>query len=287
MVIQGTRKEASGTDFKLQTSNSLRPTLHAPRVALTIAATDSSGGAGIAADLRTFGAHGFHGIFVVTAVTAQSSSQVREVAPVSRAMIAQQFDALLGDFSAQAAKVGLLGSTDALEETARALRHHPIAHLVIDPVARGGDGTALAPEGFLDLLAAEILPLAELVTPNLQEAAELLHERVAENAEEMAQSAEWLCKQFGCRAALVKGGHLEGDQAVDVLYHAGTVREFAGERVRTPLRVRGTGCMLSAAIACNLAYQARMDRAVAEAKNYVLRRIIAAKHLGQGDVAIA
>ena len=241
-------------------------------VALTIAGSDPSGGAGIQADLRTFAAFGVHGASVVTALTAQDTRRVRAIAEVAPAFVAQQLDAVLDDLEVRAAKTGMLHRARVIDAVVARLRARPLPHLVVDPVmvATSGD-PLLEPEG-IAALRERLLPLATLVTPNLREA-EVLTGRAVTTVAEMREAARALVA-LGARAALVKGGHLAGD-AVDVLYDGRGFRELGAPR-REGRRLHGTGCVLSAAITASLARGNDLAEAVAEAKRHVTRAIEAA-----------
>ena len=234
-------------------------------VALTIAGSDPSGGAGIQADLRTFAAFGVHGASVVTALTAQDTRRVRAIAEVTPAFVAQQLDAVLDDFEVRAAKTGMLHRAPVIDVVVARLHTRPLPHLVVDPVmvATSGD-PLLEPEG-IAALRERLLPLATLVTPNLHEA-EVLTGRAVTTVAEMREAARALVA-LGARAALVKGGHLAGD-AVDVLYDGRAFRELGAPR-REGRRLHGTGCVLSAAITAGLARGSDLAEAVAEAKRFV------------------
>ncbi len=256
------------------------------RVALTIAGSDSSGGAGIQADLRTFAALGFHGLSVVTAVTSQTASAVRHVFPTPQEVVAAQLGAVLEDFAPDACKIGMVPTASCAEVIAERLRAAELRNVVVDPVIAAGDGTPLVAEDAWRAVAEKLFCLAAMVTPNLAEAGALLDGDPPRNAEEMAQAAQEIAKRYGAAAVLVTGGHLEGEAATDVLYDGKSVRQFPANRVATAGRVRGTGCMLSSAIACNLAYGMAAQRAVSEAKEYVLRRIISARRVGRSHAVI-
>jgi len=234
-------------------------------VALTIAGSDPSGGAGIQADLRTFAAFGVHGASVVTALTAQDTRRVRAIAEVTPAFVAQQLDAVLDDFEVRAAKTGMLHRAPVIDVVVARLHTRPLPHLVVDPVmvATSGD-PLLEPEG-IAALRERLLPLATLVTPNLHEA-EVLTGRAVTTVAEMREAARALVA-LGARAALVKGGHLAGD-AVDVLYDGRGFRELGAPR-QEGRRLHGTGCVLSAAITAGLARGSDLAEAVAEAKRFV------------------
>jgi len=238
-------------------------------VALTIAGSDPSGGAGIQADLRTFAAFGVQGASVLTALTAQDRRGVRAIAEVAPAFVTQQLDAVRDDLEVRAAKTGMLHRAGVIDAVVAHLRARPLPHLVVDPVMVATSGAPLLePEG-IAALRARLLPLATLVTPNLHEA-EVLTGHAVTTVAEMREAARALVA-LGARAALVKGGHLAGD-AVDVLYDGRGFRELGAPR-REGRRLHGTGCVLSAAITAGLARGNDLAEAVTEAKRYVTRAI--------------
>src|SRR5262249_33233531 len=237
--------------------------------ALTIAGSDSGGGAGIQADLKTFSAFRVFGMSVITAVTAQNSMGVQAVENLSPAFVAEQLRSVLSDFGADAAKCGMLSTAAIIEAVAAELRAHPIAKLVVDPVMVAKSGDRLLQTDAREALVTRILPLALLVTPNLPEAEVLAGVPVQTPAgmEEVARRIHAL----GPRYVLVKGGHLKGD-AVDVLYNGREITAFSTPRVDSK-NTHGTGCTLSAAIAAGLARGQALGDSVRSAKAYVTRAI--------------
>jgi len=246
--------------------------------ALTIAGSDSGGGAGIQADLKTFSAFRVYGASVLTAITAQNSVGVHGVANLDPAFVARQLDAVLGDIGADAAKTGMLSTAPIIRAVADRLRAHRLTRLVVDPVMIAKSGDPLLEPDAREALVAEILPLALVVTPNLHEAAALAERPVA-SLEEMEEAARRI-HALGPRWVLVKGGHLKGDP-VDLLFDGRDVMQFAAERVPTP-HTHGTGCTYSAAITARLARGDEVPAAVAEAKRYVTAAIRAGFALGRG-----
>jgi hydroxymethylpyrimidine/phosphomethylpyrimidine kinase len=247
-------------------------------VALTIAGSDSGGGAGIQADLRTFAAHGLHGTSALTAITAQNSVGVASWAPVEPSLVTAQVEAVATDMPVAATKTGMLGSAAVIGAVADAARRLSLGPLVVDPVmvARSGD-RLLAPEAeraYLDRL----FPLAAIVTPNLHEAEALLGRPVRDLAA-MGRAARDL-HALGARAVLVKGGALAGD-AVDVLFDGSRVQEIAGPRVETA-NTHGTGCTLSAAIASRLALGDDLLAAVRGAKAWLVEGLRRSYAVGRG-----
>lgn len=235
-------------------------------VALTIAGSDSGGGAGIQADLKTFSALGVFGTSVLTAVTAQSTRGVSAVETLSPAIVAAQIDAVLGDFAVGGIKIGMVSSVPVIRAIAERLRAHG-RRAVVDPVMVATSGDRLMDEDAMGALQDELLPLAEVLTPNLPEAALLLGEPLAESEE--AQRAQALrLRALGPRAVLVKGGHRQGAESVDLfLSEAGELR-LALPRVDTK-NDHGTGCTLAAAIAAGLARGLALEDAVREARLFL------------------
>ena len=247
-------------------------------IALTIAGSDSSGGAGIQADLKTFTAFGVYGASVVTALTAQSTRGVHAVAEVDAAFVAAQLDAVLDDLVVTAAKTGMLARAAVIEAVADRLAAHPLPHLVVDPVMVASSGAVLLEPSAVGVLRTRLLPLATLVTPNLHEAEVLTGLRITDVAG-MREAARALVA-LGARAAVVTGGHLAGD-AVDVLHDGQVVRELRGARVAGGSR-HGTGCAFSAAVTAGLARGIALPDAVEAAKRWVARGIAGAPAIGHG-----
>ena len=235
-------------------------------LALTVAGSDSSGGAGIQADLLTFAAFGVRGASVVTALTAQNTRGVRAIVPVAPEFVVQQLDAILDDVAVAAAKTGMLHRAAVIEAVAERLRERPVPHLVVDPVMVATTGAVLLEPEAVARLRARLLPLATLVTPNLHEA-EVLTGRAVSDPGEMRAAARALV-EMGARAALVTGGHLAGAEALDMLYDGRGFREFRAPRIATR-HTHGTGCALSAAVTAGLALGQPLDEAIAAAKRHV------------------
>ena len=251
------------------------------RNVLSIAGSDPSGGAGIQADLKAFSARGVYGMAVVTALTAQNTQGVSGVHLVPPQFVADQINAVFADVRVDAVKIGMIANAGIAEAVAAALADHRDIPIVIDPVmiAKGG-AALLAPEA-VDVLTRRLLPLATLLTPNLPEAAALLHQPVAANRAEMAAQAEQL-RALGPAAVLVKGGHLESDESPDVLATADGLHWFEARRVPTK-NTHGTGCTLSSALAAELAKGASVPEAVAIAKDYLAGAVAAAGSLTVGS----
>jgi len=247
-------------------------------VALTIAGSDPSGGAGLQADHKTFAAFGVYGASVVTALTVQDTARVHAVVPVEPSVVEAQLAALLADLPVAAAKTGMLATGGIVDAVVRVLRVRPVPHLVVDPVLVATAGQRLADDTLLPALRDRLLPLATLVTPNLAEAAALT-DRPVRDLGEMRDAARALV-DLGAQAALVTGGHLPGDPC-DVLFAGGVLHELRCARVAAP-RTHGTGCTLSAAIAAGLALGRPVTDAAREAQAYVRRALAGALDIGTG-----
>jgi hydroxymethylpyrimidine/phosphomethylpyrimidine kinase len=249
------------------------------KIALTIAGSDSGGGAGIQADLKTFQQFGVFGTSVIVALTAQNTRGVRAVEAVPEPMVSAQLTALAEDLPPAALKTGMLAEASLVRLVARAIRENGWAPLVCDPVMVSTSGTRLLSTEAEEVVREDLLPLAALVTPNLDEAA-ILTGRVVHDVPTMERAGATL-RRFGAAAALVKGGHLSADGITDVLVTAGGVRHFTHPRIATT-SVHGTGCTLSAAIAAGLALGRSLERAVEDGLDFVHRAIAAAPALGGG-----
>jgi hydroxymethylpyrimidine/phosphomethylpyrimidine kinase len=255
-----------------------------PPIALTIAGSDSSGGAGIQADLKTFSALGVFGASVITAITAQNTLGVRAVHLVPPDMIAAQIDAVFSDLDIRAVKIGMIGDAQGIKMTAATLTARPdLPRIVLDPVMVAASGDTLLEAGAEDTLKTLMLPRADLLTPNLQEAALLLGQGLAESEDDMREQAEAL-HALGPKAVLVKGGHGTGDESVDILFDGARFLRFTALRVQTR-NVHGTGCTLSSAVAAGLALGRNLEDAVREAKTWLTEAIALADHLNIGHGA--
>ena len=241
------------------------------RIALTIAGSDSGGGAGIQADLKTFGAFGVYGTSVITAVTAQNTREVRAIHAVPPDIIAAQIDAVLEDMDVSAIKIGMVGGVDAIAAIAASLHRHTTRPLILDPVMVATTGARLLPEAALRALVDLLIPRASLVTPNLIEAATLLGEPIATDEAGMLRQGQAILR-MGAAAVLIKGGHAQGPESVDMFVHGDTVIRFSRPRVIVA-KTHGTGCMLSAAITAGLANGYTVVTAVDVAKNHVARSL--------------
>ena len=250
-------------------------------IALTIAGSDSSGGAGIQADLKTFAALGVYGASVIAALTAQNTKGVTGIHEVPADFIAKQMDAVFSDLAVGAVKIGMLSRAEAIETVAAGLDRHKAQNIVLDPVMVATSGDRLLAKDAVEALTRTLMPRAVVVTPNLPEAAALLGQPIAGNEGEMLEQARALMER-GARAVLIKGGHGSGRQSVDLLVEAGGgVSRLTGRRVATK-NTHGTGCTLSSAIAAGLAKGLGLYDAAAAAKAYVSTAIAAADLLEVG-----
>jgi hydroxymethylpyrimidine/phosphomethylpyrimidine kinase len=250
-------------------------------IALTIAGSDSSGGAGIQADLKTFAALQVYGASVITALTAQNTQGVSDVLVVPPEFVLAQMRAMAADLKVGAIKIGMLGEAAVIEAVAEGLKDFSSVPVVLDPVMVAASGDQLLDPDAVATLRSTLMPLATLITPNLAEAAMLLEEPQARNEYEMAGQALKL-RDRGANAVLIKGGHAEGETALDILFEGDEPVSFEAERVATK-NTHGTGCTLSAAIAAELAKGAVLAEAVEEAKEYVTAAILAADQLKIGE----
>ncbi len=246
-------------------------------VALTIAGSDSVGGAGIQADLKAFEAAGVHGCSVVTCVTSQNTREVSGILPVPVEHVASQLKAVMQDVELDAVKTGMLYSGEIVDTVASALRGSDIP-IVVDPVLASTTGSRLHAKGFAEMLAKRMLPLATIVTPNLHEAEELCGVKVRD--ERSAKKAARAIIDLGPDAVLIKGGHLKGPESVDYLATDGKVVKVSSPRVEAD--VHGTGCALSSFIAANLASGMPLDDSVRKAKGMVFKAILMRQAVGGG-----
>lgn len=255
-------------------------------IALTIAGSDSSGGAGIQADLKTFSALGVYGASAITALTAQNTQGVEAVLVVPPDFVARQIKVVARDLKIGAVKIGMLATSEVIQAVAGALEALPGVPVVLDPVMVAASGDVLLDEDAIDTLRTVLLPRATVITPNLPEAAKLLGIDAANTETEMVEQARRL-KALGVKAVLVKGGHADGPEAVDLLLDAEGELRLAAPRVATR-NTHGTGCTLSSAVAAELAKGASLREAVVAAKTYVTAALAAADELeigkGRGPV---
>jgi hydroxymethylpyrimidine/phosphomethylpyrimidine kinase len=249
-----------------------------PPVALTIAGSDSGGGAGIQADLKTFAALGVHGTSVLAAITAQNTVGVQGIHMVPAEMVARQVDSVLDDIGADAVKTGMLGSADIVSVVAGRLRHHHVGRLVVDPVMVASSGDRLFQEEATEVLVRELFPLATVVTPNMPEA-EVLAGFPVTDLTGMERAARAIA-DLGAKTVVVKGGHLSG-KAVDVFFDGRQCHRLARERINVP-QAHGTGCTFASAIAAGLARGMDLEQALETAKEFVTCALRSAYRLGSG-----
>ncbi len=249
-------------------------------IALTIAGSDSSGGAGVQADLKTFAALGVYGACAITALTAQNTQRVTAIHDVPADFVAAQIDAVFADLDVAAVKIGMVSRATAIAAIADALDRHSARNIVLDPVMVASSGAyLLAPEAVASLKAM-LFPPALIVTPNLLEAAALTGGKPARDEREMEEQAREILA-LGARCVLIKGGHGQGEESVDLLVGQGAVKRFAARRIATK-NTHGTGCTLSSAIAAGLAKGLALEEAVARGKAYVTAAIAGADALAVG-----
>lgn len=249
-------------------------------IALTIAGSDSSGGAGIQADLKTFAACGVYGASAITALTAQNTKGVTGIHDVPADFITAQIDAVFSDLDVKAVKIGMVAQRGAIEAIVAGLERWAPKHVVVDPVMVATSGDRLLSPDAVDALRTQLFPRASLMTPNLPEAAALLDETIAGNETDIERQGRRLLA-MGCPAILIKGGHGQGPESVDYLFGKDAVVRLAAPRIATA-NTHGTGCSLSSAIAAGLAKGHDLETAVREAKAYVRDAIAAADQLDVG-----
>ena len=249
------------------------------RTALSIAGSDSSGGAGIQADIKTMTVNGVYAMSAVTALTAQNTTGVTDILEATPAFLANELDAVFTDIFPDAVKIGMVSSADLIAVIAQKLRQYGAKHIVVDPVMVATSGAALLQPEAVSALKEQLLPLAEVATPNIPEA-EVLSGMTIASAEDMEAAARTIGEQYGC-AVLCKGGHRVND-ANDYLWQNGEGRWFTGRRIDNP-NTHGTGCTLSSAIAANLAKGQPLPEAVANAKEYLSGALSAMLDLGKGS----
>lgn len=266
----------------LTPSSSTLPSSSARRYVrvLSIAGSDSGGGAGIQADLKTFAALGCYGMTAITAITAQNTCGVTGIHGIPPEMLKAQIDAVVQDIGVDAVKIGMLHSPEVVRVVANAIRTHKLPHVVLDPVMVATSGDRLIAAETVSVLVQELFPLAEVITPNLDEAGWLLGRKIdgVDALDDVAQAL----RALGAPAALLKGGHLPGDWVVDVLaLPDGTCRRLASQRIATR-NGHGTGCTLSSAIASHLALGTPLPQAVERARAYILGAIAAGADVTTG-----
>lgn len=249
------------------------------KTALTIAGSDSSGGAGIQADIKTMISNGVYAMSAVTALTAQNTTGVTGIMEVSPEFLETQIDAVFTDIFPDAVKIGMVSSGLLIESIAKKLAEYGAVNIVVDPVMVATSGAKLISDDAVETLKRDLLPMAAVITPNIPEA-EVLSGKAIRTKEDMESAAREIGKRYQC-AVLCKGGHSVND-ANDLLYRDGTCSWFYGKRINNP-NTHGTGCTLSSAIASNLAKGYNMDKAVEYAKDYISEALAAMLDLGHGS----
>ncbi|KFC64076.1 Phosphomethylpyrimidine kinase [Bosea sp. LC85] len=250
-------------------------------IALTIAGSDSSGGAGIQADLKTFAAHQVYGASVIVALTAQNTTGVTAIHAVPADFVAQQIDAVFSDLDVAAVKIGMLATAELIETVAAGLVRHKARNIVLDPVMVAASGARLLEDKAVDAIRLLLFPLATLVTPNLPEAAALLGAAMATSDAAIDEQAERLIS-FGAENVLLKGGHGSGETSTDLLVLAGGQRQHFSAPRHDTRNTHGTGCTLSSAIASGLAKGLALPEAIGQAKTYISAAIAAADQVPVG-----
>jgi hydroxymethylpyrimidine/phosphomethylpyrimidine kinase len=246
---------------------------------LTIAGSDSGGGAGIQADIKSMSANGVFAMSVVTAVTAQNTEEVTDVFELPTSIVAAQIDAVFDDFDVAAVKTGMLSSAAIVEIVARMLKPQNVTNLVVDPVMISKSGHLLLKPDAINAIKGQLFPLALLVTPNIHEAQQLSGIEIKTLAD--ARRAAKIIHGFGCKHVLIKGGHLPTDRATDLLYDGRFFNVFKGEFIDTP-HTHGTGCTFASAIAAHLAQGKSVNDAIQAAKTYLTEAIRHSLAIGHG-----
>jgi hydroxymethylpyrimidine/phosphomethylpyrimidine kinase len=249
------------------------------KTALTIAGSDSSGGAGIQADIKTMIANGVYAMSAITALTAQNTTGVQGIFEITPEFLALQIDSVFNDIRPDAVKIGMVSSSGLIETIAEKLKEYHAENIVVDPVMVATSGSKLISDDAIETLKTKLLPIATVLTPNIPEA-EVLSGMSIKTADDMIRAAAWISETYHC-AVLCKGGHQLND-ANDLLYRDGGYRWFNGRRIDNP-NTHGTGCTLSSAIASNLAKGCDLDTAVERAKAYISGALAAMLDLGAGS----
>lgn len=249
------------------------------KTALTIAGSDSSGGAGIQADIKTMTANGVFAMSAITALTAQNTTGVTDILEATPQFLGEELDAIFTDIFPDAVKIGMVSSSGLIAVIADKLRQYGAKHIVVDPVMVAASGAKLLRDDAIAVLEEQLLPLAAVLTPNIPEA-EILSGMTIRNAADMEQAARTISERYGC-AVLCKGGHQIND-ADDLLWRDGAGKWFRGRRINNP-NTHGTGCTLSSAIASNLAKGYDLDASVERAKAYISGALAAMLDLGKGS----
>ncbi|WP_026507891.1 bifunctional hydroxymethylpyrimidine kinase/phosphomethylpyrimidine kinase [Butyrivibrio sp. MC2013] len=249
------------------------------RVVLTIAGSDSSGGAGVQADLKTMTAIGVYGMTAITALTAQNTMGISGIMEVSPDFVTDQIDTSITDIPPDAVKIGMLPRREHVIRVADAIKRYSLKNTVLDPVLSSTSGRSLTADGALSAMKEYLLPIVSLITPNLPEAEQLTGMKI-EDRDAMERAGRFLTSSYGC-SVLIKGGHLKGDPW-DLLFIDDRIISYPGERIDNP-NTHGSGCTLSSAIASYLALGFDMPCAVSKAKEYITRAISAGLDLGRGN----
>lgn len=249
---------------------------------LTIAGSDSSGGAGIQADLKTIAAHGMYGMSVITALTAQNTTGVYGIMEATPEFVAQQLDCVFTDIYPDSVKIGMVSSGRIIEVIADKLIEYDAKNVVVDPVMVATSGSKLLSEEAMDVLVNRLLPLGTIITPNIPETQVLCGSDInIKSEEDMIKAAKHIYGRMQNTSVLVKGGHLVND-AIDILYENGNIQRFVSERIDNP-NTHGTGCTLSSAIACNLAEGYSLTESISNAKAYLMGALKDGLNLGRGS----
>ncbi|ANW99124.1 hydroxymethylpyrimidine/phosphomethylpyrimidine kinase [Thermoclostridium stercorarium subsp. thermolacticum DSM 2910] len=249
------------------------------KTVLTVAGSDSSGGAGIQADIKTMTANGIYAMSAITALTAQNTTGVSGIMEVTPEFLGMQLDSIFTDIYPDAVKIGMVSSAPLIEIIAEKLKYYNARNIVVDPVMVSTSGSKLLQDNAIEALRSKLFPMAVVITPNIPEAS-ILSGISIENREDMIKAAEIIGKQFGC-AVLCKGGHSVND-ADDLLYCDNRYKWFRGERINNK-NTHGTGCTLSSAIACGLAKGMDLETAIQSAKDYVTGALKSMLKLGKGN----
>ena len=249
------------------------------KTALTIAGSDSCGGAGIQADIKTMTMNGVYAMSAITALTAQNTTGVTGIMEVTPNFLTMQIDAVFTDIRPDAVKIGMVASAELISAIAERLRFYKAENIVVDPVMVATSGSKLIADDAVDTLKRELLPIATVITPNIPEA-EVLTGKSITSEDDMVSAAEQISKEFGC-AVLCKGGHSLSD-ANDLLFSGASFKWFRGKRIDKP-NTHGTGCTLSSAIASNLAKGYSLEDSVEKAKEYISGALAAMLDLGKGS----
>lgn len=247
--------------------------------ALTIAGSDCSGGAGIQADLKTFSAHGVFAMSVIVSVVAENTQRVIDIQDITPDMIRKQIDAVFEDIDVDAVKIGMLSEEKCMYAVAEGLKKYKPNNIVVDPVMYAKGGCPLMNPEAIDVLIKEIIPLADIITPNIPEAEKIAGIKI-ENIDDMKKACQ-IIYNMGTKAVLVKGGHGESENSIDILFDGKDFHSYSSERINTK-NTHGTGCTLSSAIASNLALGRTMAQAVLKSKQYVTTAIKHSLAIGKG-----